>query len=116
MLTREQILGIQDAEVVAVECPEWGGTVYVRSMSGADRDEFESAAVALRKAGQLSGQARALVCAFVLCDESGARLFRLEDVEAIGAKRASVLERIAEAGMQINRLTAEAVEDEAKKS
>lgn len=116
MLTRDQILGVSDASVVPVEVPEWSGVVYVRTMSGADRDEFETAAVAMRKAGSLKGQARALFVAFVACDEAGARLFSLDDLDALGKKRADVLDRIAAAGIRLNRLTDAEVEDEAKKS
>lgn len=116
MLTREEILGAADASIVSVEAPEWGGVVHVRTMSGADRDEFETTAVALRKAGKLKGQARALFVAFVACDEAGNRLFSLDDIEALGLKRADVLDRIAAAGIRLNRLTDAEVEDEAKKS
>lgn len=116
MLTRDQILGVSDTSIVSVEAPEWGGVVHVRTMSGADRDEFETAAVALRKSGKLKGQARALFVAFVACDADGNRLFTLDDIDALGKKRANVLERIAAAGIRLNRLTDLEVEDEAKKS
>ena len=37
MLTKEQILSSQDRPTKEVEVSEWGGSVLVASMSGADR-------------------------------------------------------------------------------
>src|SRR5258707_11983730 len=40
-LSRDAILEAKDREVVEVDCPEWGGSVLVRGMSGKERDMFE---------------------------------------------------------------------------
>ena len=39
---RSQILQAEDLPSEPVEIPEWGVSVFVRSMSGRDRDLFES--------------------------------------------------------------------------
>ena len=42
LLTKEQILRVKDIETRKVNVPEWGGDVMVRSLTGAERDYFES--------------------------------------------------------------------------
>ena len=41
-LTRDSILSADDLPMVKVECPEWKGHVYVRTMTGKERDSFEA--------------------------------------------------------------------------
>ncbi len=115
-LSRENILSKVDVETRPVEVPEWGGTVHVRTMSGLDRDEFETAANRLRASGRLTSLSRALVVAFVACDQDGARLFSLDDLDALAAKNGIALSRVAAAGMTLNKLDPEEVETAAKKS
>ena len=40
-LTREAIRIAEDIDTVEVLCPEWGGSVYVRGMTGEERADFE---------------------------------------------------------------------------
>ena len=42
-LTRDLILGMDDLSRVRVDVPEWGGHLFVRSMTGMERDAFEGA-------------------------------------------------------------------------
>ncbi len=46
ILTKEAILAADDLPRETVLMPEWGGDVYVRTMSGTDRDAFESSLIA----------------------------------------------------------------------
>lgn len=106
MLTRDAILSLSDLKREPVEVPEWGGTVYVRSMSGAERRQFF---VHLGKDELTSAH----MVAWCACDENGNRLFTDEDVEALSKKHGRALDRIANAALKFNGLAAEA-EDEAK--
>ena len=40
MLTREQILGLSDLPREEVRIPEWGGVVFVRALTGSERDQL----------------------------------------------------------------------------
>lgn len=113
MLTRDQILAAADRKIEAVECPEWGGTVYVRSLSGMERDDLELSVSTAMKAGG-SVNARARFAAAFLCDDSGAAIFTAADIELLGGKSAAVLERVWNAGQKLNALNPSAVEDLAK--
>ena len=44
-LNREAILAAEDLPRELVEVPEWGGAVYVRALTGAERDQFEASKI-----------------------------------------------------------------------
>lgn len=99
MLTREDILSVQDIMTKAVDVPEWGGTVYVRNLSGKDRDAWE-----LLFANGNPVNVRATLVAKCACDESGERLFGDTDITELGKKSAAGLDRIFEAATKLNRI------------
>ena len=41
MNLRESIIAANDLKRESVEVPEWGVTVYVRTMTGEERDQYE---------------------------------------------------------------------------
>lgn len=115
-LTRDQILAARDWKIEAVEVPEWGGTVHVRSMSGRDRREWEAivtdALVAARAEGDASetGVGRRMVVQNIdldmlrrcLCDEEGVLLFTADDVEALRERNLEVVERLIEVAARLS--------------
>lgn len=111
-LTREQILAADDSRIEAVDVPEWGGQVFVRMMSGAERDAYERAMYDKSKLGQLGENARAHLASLTVCDEGGNLLFSQKDVEALGRKSSAALERVVKVSQRLNKL--ESVEDAAK--
>lgn len=117
-LSREAILEAQDLQGELVEVPEWGGPVYVRCMTGTERDAFESEAYTLKgknvEINRENFRARLLVR--VLVDDLGARLFSDKDVAKLGGKSAKSLDRLFSVAMRINGLSREDVEDLTKNS
>lgn len=103
MLTREAILKANDRRSETIEVPEWGGSVRVMSMSGHDRDAFESSIVTADGRTNMVGMRAKLVAACVV-DEQGNRLFKPADIEALGGKSASALDRIVAVAQRLNRL------------
>ena len=55
-LTRDAILAAEDLRTEEVPVPEWGGSVIVRTLRGDDRDAYDLACYASRKARKLAGQ------------------------------------------------------------
>lgn len=118
---RDEILSWRPAR--AVEPVEaFGRTVYVRVLTGAERDQFEQSKyqvtlhVGKKKAGEARPNLRNIRARFavlVLADEKGGRLFEDEDAEALGAAPglAPELDRVWEAGMRLNGMADGAVED-----
>ena len=44
-LTRNEILAVDDLQTQKVDVPEWGGSVYVRGLTGSERDALEASIV-----------------------------------------------------------------------
>lgn len=117
MLTKETILTADDLPRVKVVVPEWGGLeVYVRTMTGAERDRWEIETVPARQKAKDHTNIRAMIAALTLCDEHGNLLFTQDDVEALGRKSAAALDRVVEAASKLNRFTDKDVEELEKNS
>jgi hypothetical protein len=102
-LNREAILGLQDLPKKEVPIPEWNGSVYVRALTGRERDTLE-------RMIQRDDVSRAAIVALVTVDEHGKRLFTDEDVSALGEKSGAALEKIVGAALSFNMLTEESME------
>jgi len=113
LLTRDQILDADDVEFADVSCPEWGGTVRVRGLTGAERDEFELDISRIRGSEvELRLQnARAKLVARSCIDDTGQRLFTDTDVTRLGHKSAKALNRVWGVARRLSGLTAEDVEE-----
>jgi hypothetical protein len=113
LLSKDQILGADDRRFEIVPVPEWGGDVRLRSLTGAERDEFESATVQ-----QVGGQQRvntrnlrARLVALCAVDGDGLPLFDRSDVIKLGSKSAAALERVFEAASRLCGLTEDDVKE-----
>lgn len=114
ILTRDQILGADDLRAVEVEVPEWGGTVRVRALTGAERDAYEVALAGVRPDGSRRANlvnVRARLVAMTCVDEAGVRLFTDADAEALGAKSAPAMERVFDVASRLSGLTEADVEE-----
>lgn len=113
LLSREAILQAQDLPTEDVEVPEWGGTVRVRGLTGAERDAFEQSIVEQRgKSTRMNlKNIRAKLVALTVVDEQGNRVFTDEDAELLGKKSASALDRIFAVAQRLSGLRPEDVEE-----
>ena len=114
MLSKEQILAVDDIKSEIVHVPEWGGDVLVRGLTGTERDEFEES---LAKGKKVSiRNIRAKLVALGTIDEKFARMFSEGDVAALGAKSAAALDRVFNAIRRLSGLTSEDVAELEKNS
>lgn len=113
LLTREQILGTADLLHEDVAVPEWGGSVRVQMLTGAERDAFEQEIVVRQgKKTQMNlANVRARLVALCMVDDEGQRVFGEADVKALGKKSALALNRVFEVAQRINGLTPEDMEE-----
>lgn len=118
ILTREQILQAQDLRTEEVPVPEWGGSVLVRGMTGAERDAFEASIVEMHgKNSQVNmANVRAKLAARTIVDEAGERLFTEKDIEALGKKNATALQRIFEVAQRLSGIGQADIEELVKNS
>jgi hypothetical protein len=117
-LTRDQILEVSDLKTAVVEVPEWGGTVTVRTMTGADRDAFEQTLVVTDAKGVQTrdvSNLRVKLVAMTMVDDAGNLLFSEADIAPLAKKSAVALERIFKAANILNG-TDDASEGEAVKN
>ena len=105
MLTKEQILN-SAVPKVEVHIPEFGGSVYVKTMTGSERDQFE--ADHIKSPNQ---DIRGRLAAYTVCDENGKLLFSPSDVKALGNKSAAGLDRIFAIAIKLNGISKQDVED-----
>ena len=112
-LKRDDILKVQDIKVEKVSVPEWGGDVYVKGMTGTERDSFEASIVNMRGKGTNvdMSNVRAKLAAQTLCDESGEKLFTDADIKALGKKSASALQRVFEVAQKLSGIGDDAIQE-----
>ncbi len=107
ILTREEILGKNDLVIKKVSVPEWGGDVYIKSLNGTERDQWE-----LHNANnnEVVG-IRARLLAISCCNEAGELLFEAADFEALTKKNGVPLTRIFNEIMKMNYLNEADIEE-----
>lgn len=111
MLSRDQILQADDLPRKKVTVPEWGGDVFIRVMTSAERDAFEASLTADR-----TTNIRARLAIKTLCDEQGNLLFTEGDEAALGAKSGSAIDRIWAESVMFNAISKKDISDLEKKS
>lgn len=115
LLNRDKLLEKQKLEIEKVDLDN-GDFVYVREMTGHERNEFEASI--LKKVRDKRGRVqdyeasledyRAKLAVYTVCNEKGELLFRASDVSTLsnnmGAQR---LEKIVNVAQRLNAITAE---------
>lgn len=118
MLTKAQILEVNDIDTEIVSVPEWKGDVKVKMMSGSERDLFESS-IFEQKGKDLQrnmNNLRAKLISKCLIGEDGNRLFSDKEIDLLGRKSAKALDRIYEVCVRLNGIGAKEIEELTKNS
>ena len=115
LLSKTDILGANDATYEDVAVPEWGGTVRVKALSGAERDRFEASIVGdgqgKKKPKRNMHNVRARLVALTIIDDKGSTVFSPGDVVALGAKSAAALDTVFEVAQRLAGMTDDDVEE-----
>ena len=93
MLTADQILEIDDQNFKKVSVQKWGGHVYIKVMSAADRDEFEQKIIKAQGDGFLK-HLRATFLQMCLCNKNGKLLFTKDQIEQLSQKSSEVIDKL----------------------
>lgn len=113
-LSAENITSVNDLPFEDVEVPEWGGTVRIRTLSGTERDRFESESQVKRKGEREMNleNIRARLLALCLVDDTNKRLFIGPVAEKqLGRKSAKVLDRLFTKARELNGMSEADVEE-----
>jgi hypothetical protein len=108
MSLRDRILQASDITAETVEVPEWGVTVEVRTMTGAERAKIMQSAA---EAGGVMDFTKIYPDVVISCTfdpESGERVFDWEDRPNLMAKSGLAIDRIAAVGLRLSGFTKEA--------
>jgi hypothetical protein len=117
ILTAEQILAAQDMKKELVKVPEWGGEVYVRAMTGTERDQFEASMIEQVGDDEVFNREnfRAKLASLTICDEKGNRLFKENQIELLGKKNAAALQRVFVVAQALSGIGDKDIEELTKK-
>jgi hypothetical protein len=117
MLTREQILRVDDRKRAKVPVPEWAeegqdpaeAFVYVRMISAGERARWE-AGLEARKGDPAAPPATVVFAVLALCDEAGRPAFTEADIPALAGKSAAAIDRVVEAAIRLNKVSTADIE------
>lgn len=105
-LDRSQLLKPRPLAREKVTVTEWGGDVWVRAMTGTERDEFEQEYMAAKKAAEdYIPNLRARLLVRTICDEQGKSLLTPNDIDALGEQSADVVARLYNVASRLNGLS-----------
>ena len=107
MSIRDELLGLVSQPARLEPVHFFGKSVFVREMTGAERDAFEAAQVEAGKDGKALVNFRARLLVQVLVDETGARIFTDADAAEIGKLPARGLSKPFDVASKVNSLTPE---------
>lgn len=113
VLTKDAILEAKDLKDETVEVPEWGGSVIVRCLTGTERDAFESSLFKGNGKNQQENfeNLRAKLLVLAIIDEDGKRLFSKKDIDDLGRKSVSVLDRLFHVARKLSGIGQEDVDE-----
>jgi hypothetical protein len=114
LISRDQILKADDLKTKTVPVPEWGGEIILRSLTGMERDEFETSLFVDGKFANKNLRARLLVRCIV--DEKGQRIFSNEDSGDLGQRNGAVLDRLYDIANELSGIGKKALDDATKNS
>lgn len=112
---RNSIFAKNDIPSEQVDIPEWGITLEVRGMTGADRTRILDLAVGTSGKVDLAIVYPEIVIGTCFDPETGEKVFEPGDRDAILAKSAQAIDRIAQVGMRLSGFTEEAADDAGKR-
>jgi len=108
MSLRDQIRANKPADFVKVSVPEWGADVYVRGMTGRERDAWEASMLVRTGKGRPDvnmENVRAKLVALTACDEQHNRIFTDDDASWLGDTDCKALDRIFAVAQQLSGIS-----------
>jgi hypothetical protein len=113
MSIRDEILALNDSQLEKVIVPEWGRAVWVRTLSGRERDLFEEQSLVSKgKRKEVSLQnIRARLVVLCACTEDGKPIFQRDDAMQLGDKSAKALDRVFTVAQRLNGITDSDIEE-----
>lgn len=121
LLDRAKLLAKEELEIVKVDLGK-GDYVYVRQMTGRERDRFEQSLIKESKTADGSYEKsledfRAKLAVVTICDDKGNSILRPDDYETLSQNMSAArLEKIITVAQSLNKITEEDKESLLKNS
>lgn len=122
MSLKEQILKVEDLPREEVHVDEWDLDVWVRSMTAAERDDYEQSLLESSGTGRNLKlipnlqNAKAKLVARTLVEENGDRVFTDSEAGQLGGKAASAINKLYEIARRLSGISDTDVEEMVKNS
>lgn len=113
-LSKNDIFAVDDFKTEEVFVPQWGGSVFIKTLSGRERDEFESSTVKMKGGKQEPDMDnfRARFVALCVVDENGQRIFTSKsDIIMLGSKSVAALQLLFNKAQELNSMSDDDVEE-----
>ena len=114
MTTRDSLLALKNTIAIeAVTVPNLHTPVYVRGLTGKERDGFEAACFVQRGKTRVlnTDNIRSKLLVRAICDQDGVRLFGDGEVDLLGDMPASVLDELFTVAQRLSGLSSNDVEE-----
>ncbi len=115
LLSKDQILAADRKKYEDVEVKEWGGAVRLQELSASDRDLWESESFTLAADGTSAKfnpkHTRARLVVRCLVDDQGRRLFKDDEVAALGSLSASTMQKLFNKARSLNAISNEDIKE-----
>jgi hypothetical protein len=118
LLNFDSIVDSQDKTFEDVNVPEWGGSVRIATMSGADRDKWELSMMEGDPTSErgfkinFSSYSRVRLVALCLVDENFNRIFETQpQIDELAKKSGKVMDRLFEIAQKVNGITEDDIEE-----
>ena len=108
-LTKDDIFKADDLPTKDMDLSDWVGTLTIRTLTGAERDQFESAFVNQDQIDIRGLKARLIQ--LTVQNGDGQPMFTKADLQKINSKSASVIDRIFQESQRLSGLTKEDVDE-----
>ncbi len=112
-LIASDIFAVSDLEPEWLDIPEWNGGLFVRPMTGLERDNYEQSLVRGKGANREMNiaNARAKLVVMVAVNEAGESVFTKGDVKRLGEKSSAALNRIFELATKQSGMSEQDIEE-----
>jgi len=104
MISKNDIFKSVDTTIEEVKVPEWGGSIFIKTLSGTDRDLFEGACAKASENNNFKN-IRAKLLVFSIVNEKGDKLFEEKDADKLGKKSSRVLDRLFTIAQKISGIS-----------
>lgn len=105
MKNAKEILDVEDFQMRKIDVPAWNTQVWIRTMSGVQRDEIEQMMVDEKRANLKS-----LVAIYSICDEDGNRFYTRSELKDMNRKSGKALDRVFVEAIDLNQMSEDDIE------